>query len=133
MQNSKQAIILARTKNVTSLTCPSPEPWALTPDDLRDQVRITFATLCEPERQQLRQRLLKGLAQAGVHLGSALFKLGIPATTFDDLSPSDLGKLMRYVRIYCPAAREALVDLLGELLAWKDNLTRTARTVNQAA
>ena len=133
MRKQKRSILLARQKRATLAEDRPPEPWALAPDDLRDQVRRTFASLGEPDSKLLRQRLLSGLAQAGVDLGLALFILGIPAKTFDDLSPSDLGKLLRYVRINGAVVREAAAGLLAEVLGWKDNLAPGARTVKKAA
>src|ERR1051325_3972541 len=110
MQIRKEAVLYARMNEVIPLNRPSPEPWALEPDELRNQVQRAFTKLCEADGIILRQRLLAGLTKAGVHIGASLFMLGIPATSLDDLTPTDMGKLMRYTRINSPAAIEALAE-----------------------
>ena len=47
----------------------------------------------------------------------ALFMLGIVASSLDDLTPCDVGKLLRYARINTPAIVTALAGPLTELLA----------------
>ena len=94
----------------------SRDPRALAPDDLRNQVQRTLLALCEEDRRVWRRRLLTGLVRAGVHLGTDLFMLGIVASNLDELTPSDVAVLLRYIRINAPAAFEALSGPLSELL-----------------
>jgi hypothetical protein len=109
------------------------EPWALEPDDLRDRVQSKLSNTCEEDGRTWRQRLLAGLASADVHIGVSLFMLGISAASLDELSPSDMGKLLRYVRINSPVAVEALAGLLAELLAAKQEPELVALRADQAA
>lgn len=119
MQFSKKAIIYMQTKKVVPLNHPAPEFWALEPDDLRIQVQSAFTRLCEADGKILRQRLLSGLAEAGMHIGASLFMLGIPASSLDELTPSDMGKLLRYTRINSPAVIEAVAEPLADLFVVK--------------
>jgi hypothetical protein len=119
MQISKKVSIYMQTKNVVPLNCPAPEFWVLEPDDLRNQVQRAFTRLCEADSKILRQRLLSGLAEAGIHIGASLFMLGIPASSLDELTPSDMGKLLRYTRINSPAVIEALAEPLSDLFVVK--------------
>lgn len=100
-------------------TLPS-EPWALAPDDLRNEVQRTLSLLGEADRAVWCQRLLDGLAKAGVPIGATLFMLGAVASRLDELTPSDMGKLLRYSRINTPEVIEALAGPLTELLVVKE-------------
>jgi hypothetical protein len=119
MQISKKASIYMQMKKAVPLNRPAPEFWALEPDDLRNQVQRAFTRLCEADSKILRQRLLSGLAEAGMNIGASLFMLGIPASSLDELTPSDMGKLLRYTRINSPAVIEALAEPLADLFAVK--------------
>jgi hypothetical protein len=81
----------------------------------------------------MRQRLITGLAKAGVHVGSALFMLGIPASSPEDLSQSDMGKLLRYIRFNSPAAIEALAGPLAELLVANEEPAPAHGRIDKAA
>ena len=89
--------------------------------------------LDEATRQVWRRRLLDELARTGVQVGSTLFIIGIAAAGFDDLTPSDLGMLLRYIRINQPAAIKKLAGPLAELLALTQSATLTAPGSREAA
>lgn len=126
-------ITCAETDGIMSLEGPQQDLSTLKPDDLRDQVQKALSRLCEADSKAARQRLLAGLAMAGVHVGATLFMLGIPATSLDDPTPSDLGMLLRYIRINTPTAIKALNGVLSELLAAKEELEIAARRIDEAA
>jgi hypothetical protein len=112
---------------------PPREPWRLDPDDLRDQVQMAFSTICVADSKRFCQRMLKGLENAGVHVGSSLLMLGIPANGDEDLTPSDMGKLLRYIRFNSPAAIEALAGPLSELFLLKREPRLAAQQTDEAA
>ena len=117
MQIKRRALTRTKTNDSNPLPGPPLPPWELAPDDLRNQVQMRLSMLGEADRKIWRQRLLNGMAQAGLHLGAALFMLGIAASSLDDLTPCDVGKLLRYARINTPAIVTALAGPLTELLA----------------
>jgi len=117
MRKKRRALVRPMTMNDSEPLPISPhDPWALAPDDLRDARGWTLSTLGEEDREAWCRRLLDGLAQAGVHIGAALFMLGLVASRLDELTPSDVAKLLRYGRINNPKAIEALAGPLAELL-----------------
>lgn len=93
------------------------DPITLAPNDLRDRARHSLAALAEEDRRAACGKLLAGLAGAGVNVSSSILVLGIPARRADELTPSDMAKLLRYVRINWPAAIVALAEPLRQLLA----------------
>src|SRR5262250_2907432 len=84
MQRTKRTIMRAKTDRMIPFNAPPREPWRLDPDDLRDQVQMAFSTICVADSKRFCQRMLKGLENAGVHVGSSLLMLGIPANGDDD-------------------------------------------------
>jgi hypothetical protein len=133
MLKKRRAIIRAVAENISPLESLPQDPWALEPDDLRNQVQRRLSTLREADSKLLRRRLVTGLAKAGVQIGPSLFMLGIPATSPDDLTPTDMGKLLRYIRINFPSTIKALDGLLVELLVGKAEPAHTARGMDEAA
>ena len=93
------------------------DPVTLAPNDLRDRARHSLARLAEEDRKATCGRLLAGLAAAGVNVSSSILVLGIPARRADELTPSDMAKLLRYVRINWPAAMAAMAEPLRQLFA----------------
>jgi len=129
----KRLAITRRVANNMRLKSPPRNPWGLEPDDLRNRVQRALSMLCQADGHVMRQRLITGLAKAGVHVGSALFMLGIPAASLDDLSPSDMGKLLRYIRFNSPAAIEALAGPLAGLLVANEEPALAPGRIDKAA
>ena len=133
MRNKRRALVRAMT-NDSEPPQPQPHvPWALAPDDLRNEVQRTLSMLGEADREIWCRRLLDGLAEAGVHIGATLFMLGTSASRLDELTPSDVGKLLRYSRINTPKAIEALAGPLTELLVAKEELPLAVHSDCEAA
>ncbi len=68
------------------------------------------------ERVQLYKQLIGELEKAGINVGSRLFLLGIPATIPEELSPNDIGKLIRSVYLNEPKAMLAISETLSQIL-----------------
>src|SRR5689334_11070155 len=122
MRNKRRALVRAMTNDSEPPQPPYHTPWALAPDDLRNEVQRMLSMLGEADREIWCRRLLDGLAKAGVDIGATLFMLGTGASRLDELTPSDLGKLLRYSRINTPEAIEALAEPLTELFVVKEEL-----------
>jgi hypothetical protein len=137
MQEEKRAITNEVMNDIRPLNSPAHDAahdaWVLEPDDLRNQVQKALSTLCEEDHKVMLDRLLTGLARAGVPVGTSLFMIGIRVGGLDDLTPSDMGKLLRYIRINTPMAIGALNGLLTELLVGKEELLPIALRIDIAA
>lgn len=103
------------------------------PEWLRDRVFKALNKLSTQERASVRDTILLDLRKVGVNISSGLVKLGIPAKTPDDLSPSDIAKLVRYVRINTPEALMALSESLGELISPEAEKAGGEKPVTKAA
>jgi hypothetical protein len=93
------------------------------PDELRDAVRDSLLALKFDERAMLVDKLIAGLKKARLNLGAAAMLLGIQGETINDLTPSDVAHLLRYVRINNPAILACVKPQLNELLG-KETETR---------
>ena len=103
------------------------------PDVLRDKVFDAFSKLTEDDRALMRDDLLAHLERAGVDISGSLFQLGIPVETADDLTSSDIAKLLRYVRINKPEAIKSAASLLGELIVPDDEAEKCVKPYRRAA
>lgn len=117
MQRRKRVIANKAASDIKHFRGHPFDPLTLQPDDLCNKTQKALSALPEENRESLRDELLTGLTKAGINIASALMLLGIPARTPDDLSPSDMGKLMRYVRINMPEVIKALAEPLARLLS----------------
>ena len=103
------------------------------PEWLRDRVFKALNKLPTQERASVRDKILLDLRKVGVNISSGLMKLGIPAKTPDDLSPSDIAKLVRYVRINSPEAIKAISGTLDELIAPETEKAGGVKPISKAA
>jgi hypothetical protein len=133
MQRRKKALARLAASHVTRSQSQTLDPTTLEPNDLFNKTQKALSMLSEGSRETLGDELLLGLKQAGVNIASALMVLGIPARTSDELTPSDIGKLLRYVRINAPKAIESLAVPLTQLLSPSAESARTAQSIREAA
>jgi hypothetical protein len=108
--------MLGRTKEERFSQEPI-DPAQLEPNSLRDKLYAALSNLSFEDRAVMRDRILGSLKDFGVNVSEGLLMLGIPARTADDLTPFDLAKLVRYLRINAPKAIEAISSQLKGLLA----------------
>ncbi|HSB11245.1 MAG TPA: hypothetical protein VLM38_17285 [Blastocatellia bacterium] len=102
------------------------DPANVEPNALRDAVYTALSLLPEDERARVYDRIVADLEKSGVNLRQHIVVLGIPARTIDELTASDIAKLVRYVRMNEPRALKALVPILDELLNQPVELARSA-------
>ncbi len=103
------------------------DPVTAEPNALRESVYRALLRLSPEERMAMRGELLAGLRQAGVNINNCLFALGTVARTIDEVTPSDLAYLIRFVRLNAPQALRMIAEPLARLLASDDGKRRTSR------
>jgi hypothetical protein len=107
--------MLSRTTDARSPVTLSPAQ--LEPNSLRDKLYTALSNLSFEDRAATLDRLLGSLRDVGVNVSEGLLMLGIPARTTEDLTPFDMAKLIRYLRINTPKVIEAISTQLTGLLA----------------
>jgi hypothetical protein len=91
------------------------DPRTATPSELCDAVRGAMVAVSVEDRIAIKEKLLAALQGSRLNVGSILLLLGIHADTVEELTPSDVGYLVRYIRINCPDVIAALRRPLAEL------------------
>ena len=109
------------------------DPTNLEPDALRDSVRDALSALTADELAAWRDHLLSGLRKAGVNLGACGFLIGISDDSTDNLTPSGIAHLIRYVRLNLPEAMKVVSGRLGRLLTVSNVSVTEARHFRRAA
>jgi hypothetical protein len=103
------------------------------PEELRFNFHKAMLMLSEQEQGLMRDRLMSGLAQSGLHIGAFLFLLGIPARTPDEILPNDLAKLIRFVQINHPEAIREIAAPLAALQARPFHAGNSVKAARKAA
>ena len=98
-------------------TLPALNGKPMTANGLRNGLYKALSSLALPERVLLYERLIGDLEKVGIRVGSRLFLLGIPAKIPEELTPSDIGKLIRSVYFNEPQAIAAISETLKEILS----------------
>jgi hypothetical protein len=109
------------------------DPTNLEPDALRDSVRDALSALTADELASWRDHLLSGLRKAGLNLEACRFLIGISGDSTDNLSPSGIAHLIRYVRLNLPEAMKLVAERLGKLLTVSSDSVTKARQFRRAA
>ena len=133
MQTGKRPINRRAIARIRPLIIPTQAPWTLEPDDLRNRVQNALSTRSYADRKDFSRRLLTALAKAGVQAGTSLFMIGITAYSPDHLTPSDMGKLLRYIRINTPGAIKSISRLLAELVGQRQEPALRLHRIAKAA
>jgi hypothetical protein len=103
---------------------------------LKDSVREMLASMGALERKLFIKTLEYEMLRSGLSIKTYLIPVGIAATCAEELTPGEVGHLIRYFRINVPIAMLAVVRVLGgcpvpasgrELMAaWLSETTRHA-------
>ena len=109
------------------------DPTNLEPDALRESVREALSALTADELVSWRDHLLSGLRKAGMNLEACRFLIGISEDSIDNLTPSGIAHLIRYVRLNLPEAMKVVAGRLGELLTVSHESVTRARQFRRAA
>ena len=85
----------------------------LDPDELKDSVREMLLLMEPPERTLFIQTLAYEMSHCGLSISAYLIPLGIPAKGAEDLTPNEVGHLIRFFSINVAKAMPAVVRLLA--------------------
>jgi hypothetical protein len=85
----------------------------LDPNELKAVVRDGLATMNMADREEFIQVLETEMKRSNLHLRSYLVPLGIPGRTPEDLTPTEVGHLVRFLKINVAQAMKAVERTLG--------------------
>ena len=109
------------------------DPTSLEPDALRESVREALSALTADELVSWRDHLMSGLRKAGMNLEACRFLIGISGDSTDNLTPSGIAHLIRYVRLNLPEAMKVVAGRLDKLLLASNDHVTKARQSQRAA
>lgn len=82
-------------------------------EDLKDMVRDAMFAMAKDEQRAFIQALETEMERAGLSICQYLIPLGIPALRIDDLTPTEVGHLVRFLKINIPAALSAVERVMA--------------------
>jgi len=86
---------------------------ALDPTELKSIVRDALVAMNMAEREEFIQALEAEMRRANLNMRSYLIPLGIPGRSPEDLTPTEVGHLIRFLRINVPQATTAVDRTIG--------------------
>lgn len=83
-------------------------------DELKDSVREMLSLMEALERRLFIKSLEYEMFRSGLSIGAYLIPLGISARNAEDLTPNEIGHLIRFFRMNVPKAMSAVGRVLDE-------------------
>jgi hypothetical protein len=85
----------------------------LTAEELKSAVRDALVSMGLAEREEFIKVLSEELKRVGLNIRMYLVPLGIPGRKPDDLTPTEVGHLIRFLKINVPKAMPAVAAALS--------------------
>ncbi len=86
---------------------------SLDPNELKTIVRDGLVTMNMAEREEFIQMLEAKMRQASLNMRAYLVPLGIPGRSPEDLTPTEVGHLIRFLKFNVPRAMPAVISALS--------------------
>jgi len=81
---------------------------SLDPEQLKSLVRDVLISMKTPEREDFIQALEAEMRRANFNMRAYLVPLGIPARNLEDLTPTEVGHFIRFLKRIVPQAMPAV-------------------------
>jgi hypothetical protein len=78
------------------------------PNELKNMVRDGLVALTLPERDQFIQQLEAEMTRIKLHMRAYLIPLGIPGRSPEELTPTEIGHLIRFLKMNVPQSLSAI-------------------------
>lgn len=113
---------MARTinKSIQENRKPGSGCGSLDPDDLKNVVRDELVLMSKTDREVFVQVLEIEMERANFSMRSYLVPLGIPGRTPAELTPTEIGHLVRFLKISVPRAMPAVQRAMARFSAFAE-------------
>lgn len=91
---------------------------AMSPDDLKGLVRDGMMGMTIAERDEFIRSLAGELQRENIKMSAYLVPLGIPGRSPEDLTPTEVGHLIRFLKINVPQSTKAIERALTRYAAF---------------
>jgi len=100
---------------------------SLDPEDLKNLVRDQLLLMSKTDREVFVEILEIEMERADFSMRSYLIPLGIPGRTPDELTPTEIGHLVRFLKINVPRAMPAVQRAMARLSAFAESQSASDR------
>ncbi len=101
-------------QNKSSVAAGTVDLKSITADELKNTVRDGMFAMSLPEREIFYNELEASLKKVGLDLVSYVIPLGITGRSAEDLTPTEVGHLLRYLRINVPKSAPVITRVLSK-------------------
>ena len=101
-------------QNKSSVSVGLVDLKSISPDDLKSLVRDGVSGMTPADRELFYTEMETSLRKTGIDLSSYVIPLGITGRSAEDLTPTEIGHLLRYLRINVPKASPVIVRVLSK-------------------
>ena len=95
--------------------------YSVDADDLKKMVRDGLVAMTHEERGAFIQALGTELRRADLDMRAYLIPLGISAMTIAELTPSEIGQLVRFLKINKPRAMPVIEKVMARFAAFAEH------------
>ncbi|HEU4389992.1 MAG TPA: hypothetical protein VFV34_19480 [Blastocatellia bacterium] len=96
----------------------------MSPDDLKSLVREGLVAMTIADREIFYESLETEMKHAELNIRAYLVPLGIPGRSAEDLTPNEVGHLLRYLKINVPKSLAPMARVLNRFGAFSDKTSR---------
>jgi hypothetical protein len=95
------------------------------PDDLKLLVRDRLSSMTRVDREAFILALERELRSENVSMRAYLIPLGISASTREELTPGDVGHLVRFLKINVPKAMSAVDGVIERFAVFAEKVAKS--------
>ncbi|MFY9607581.1 MAG: hypothetical protein WAU45_03065 [Blastocatellia bacterium] len=93
----------------------------LDPNELKGVIRDGLANMSMPDREEFIRTLEAEMRRISLNVRAYLIPLGIPGRSPEDLTPSEVGHLVRYLKLTVPRAMTAVERAMARYTVFSDS------------
>ena len=101
------------------------QPSLSDPNELKSLIRDGLVSMNMAEREEFIQTLETEMRRASLNMRAYLVPLGIPGRSPEDLTPTEVGHLIRFLKINVPAAMPAIEKALSRYSVFAEKVQQT--------
>ena len=101
------------------------QPLMSDPNELKSIVRDGLVSMNMAEREEFIQTLETEMRRASLNMRAYLVPLGIPGRSPEDLTPTEVGHLIRFLKINVPQATPAIEKALLRYSVFAEKAQKT--------